>query len=283
MRPSDRSGTKRLYSVVALVVSIAACANFRQHAEAGSVPETRPGVPAGYLTAQALPDSLVLLPTPPLPGSAALALDQEISGADLALRNTPRWNLAAEDAVLAFPAAADTYSCSLGVRITAQDTPHLYMLMRRAMVDASASTKRAKEHYLRARPFAVNGQPSCTPKDEPDLRKNGAYPSGHAAIGWAWALILAEIAPEQADAILARGEAIAQSRVICNVHWDSDVIEGRFMGAATVAVLHSNPAFVADLQSAKAELAAARAKGLKPTRDCKAEAAELAQQPLPPP
>jgi acid phosphatase (class A) len=157
------------------------------------------------------------------------------------------------------------------------------MLMRRAMVDASASTKLAKEHYMRARPFAVNGQPSCTPKDEPDLRKNGAYPSGHAAIGWAWALILAEMAPEQADAILARGEAIAQSRVICNVHWDSDVIEGRFMGAATVAVLHSNPAFVADLKSAKAELAAARAKGLKPTRDCKAEAAELAQQPLPPP
>jgi acid phosphatase (class A) len=264
-------------------VAIVACTNFGQHAAAGSVPEIRPGVPAGYLQTQALPDSLVLLPTPPPPGSTALALDQEISGADLALRNTPRWNLAAQDAVLAFPAAADTYSCSLGVRITAQDTPHLYMLMRRAMVDASASTKRAKEHNMRARPFAVNGQPSCTPKDEPDLRKNGAYPSGHAAIGWAWALILAEIAPEQADAILARGEAIAQSRVICNVHWDSDVIEGRFMGAATVAVLHSNPAFVADLQSAKAELAAARAKGLKPTRDCKAEAAELAQQPLPPP
>jgi acid phosphatase (class A) len=283
MRRSDRSGTTRIYLVVAHVVTIAACVNFGQHAEAGSVPEIRPGVPAGYLTTQALPDSLVLLPTPPPPGSAALALDQEISRADLALRSTPRWNLDAEDAVLAFPAAADTYSCSLGVRITALDTPHLYMLMRRAKVDASASTKRAKEHYMRARPFAVNGQPSCTPKDEPDLRKNGTYPSGHAAIGWAWALILAEIAPEQADAILARGEAIAQSRVICNVHWDSDVIEGRFMGAATVAVLHSNPAFVADLQSANAKLAAARAKGLKPTRDCKAEAAELAQQPLPPP
>src|SRR5208282_1380091 len=126
-------------------------------------------------------------------------------------------------------------------------------------------------------------EPTCTPLEEDSLRKNGSYPSGHAGIGWAWALMLSEIAPEQADAILARGQAFAQSRVICNVHWDSDVIEGRFMGAATVAVLHSNPAFLADLESAKAELAAARAKGLKPTRDCKAETADLAEQSPPPP
>jgi acid phosphatase (class A) len=268
---------------VALVVAIWACANFGQLVEAASIPELRPGIPAGYLMAQAVPDSLALLPTPPAPGSVALALDQEISRTSLALRGTPRWNLAAEDAVLAFPAAADTFSCSLGVRITAQDMPHLYMLLRRAMVDAAASTRRAKDHYMRVRPFAVNGQPICTPNDEAALRKNGAWPSGHAAIGWAWALILSELAPEQADAILARGEAFAESRVICNVHWDSDVIEGRFMGAATVAVLHSNAAFLADLQAAKAELAAARAKGLKPTRDCKTEATELAQQPPPPP
>jgi acid phosphatase (class A) len=67
--------------------------------------------------------------------------------------------------------------------------------------------------------------------------------------------------------------------VICNVHWQSDVIEGRFMGAATVACLHADPVFRADLESAKTEFAAARAKGLKPTRDCKAEADALAQYP----
>jgi acid phosphatase (class A) len=285
MRTCDRCGATRLYSVVAFVVAIAACANFGQHAEAGSgpVPEIHPGIPAGYLTARAVPNGVAMLPAKPEPGSAALALDQEISRESLAMRGTPRWNLAIVDADLTFPAAAETFSCSLGVRITAQDTPHLYMLLRRSMVDAGASTRKAKEEYKRARPFVENGQPLCTPKDEQALRKNFSYPSGHAAIGSAWALILSEIAPEQADAILARGWAFTQSRVICNVHWDSDVIEGRFMGAATVAVLHSNLDFLADLQSAKAELAAARAKGLKPTRDCRLEAAELAQQPPPPP
>jgi acid phosphatase (class A) len=38
------------------------------------------------------------------------------------------------------------------------------------------------------------------------------------------------------------------------------VIEGRFLGAATVARLHDEPEFVADLEAAKAELAAALAE-----------------------
>ena len=84
------------------------------------------------------------------------------------------------------------------------------------------------------------------------LKDNGSYPSGHAAVGWAWALILSEIAPARNDAILARGRAFGQSRVICNVHWQSDVIEGRFIGAAVVARLHADPEFRTELKSAKA-------------------------------
>ena len=49
------------------------------------------------------------------------------------------------------------------------------------------------------------------------------------------------------------------------------------MGAAAVARLHADPAFRAELEAAKAELAAVRAKGLKPTRDCQAEADVLAR------
>ena len=123
----------------------------------------------------------------------------------------------------------------------------------------------------------MNKEPTCTPEDEKVLKTNGSYPSGHAALGWAWALILTEISPDQTDAILARGRAFGESRVVCNVHWESDVIEGRFMGAGTVARLHADPAFRADLEAAKTELAAVRAKGLKPLLDCAAEAAAMAR------
>jgi acid phosphatase (class A) len=125
----------------------------------------------------------------------------------------------------------------------------------------------------------VNKAPACTPEKETRLRDDGSYPSGHTAIGWAWALILSEIAPDQMDAILARGRAYGQSRVVCNVHWESDVIEGRTIGAAAVARLHNDSTFLADLAAAKVELAAVRAKGSVPARDCPSEAAELALDP----
>ena len=266
---------RRIVLVLACVAFIAGCGIFTMTSKPDAVPEIRPGHVGGYLSPQALPNSLALLPPPPAAGSAALALDKEVSRKSLALRGTPRWELAAADADLKFPQAAGTFSCALNAPITEQDTPRLYLLMRRVMINAALSTARAKSKYKRPRPFVVNKEPTCSPDEEKHLRTSGSYPSGHTAIGWAWALVLCEIAPEQTEAIIARGRAFGQSRVICNVHWQSDVIEGRFMGATVIARLHADPQFRADVEAARAELAAVRAKGLKPTRDCTAEAEAL--------
>ncbi len=48
------------------------------------------------------------------------------------------------------------------------------------------------------------------------------------------------------------------------------------MGSATVAKLHDNSAFRADLEAARAEITTARAAGHTPTRDCSVEASQLA-------
>ena len=265
----------RILLVLLCVAIIAGCASSETHSKPAAVPEIHPGILAGYLPSEALPNSLALLPPPPAEGSVAFELDKEISRESFALRSTPRWELAIEDANLKFPEAAGTFSCAMGIPISEQDTPHLYMLLRRSGTDAGFSPYTAKKHYQRKRPFMVNGEPSCTPEDEGHLRKDGSYPSGHTAIGWAWALILTEIAPDRADEILARGRAFGESRNVCNVHWRSDVVEGRFMGAATVARLHADTAFRDDVEASKAEFAAVRATGLKPTRDCRAEADAL--------
>ena len=247
--------------------------------EAPPVPEVRPGVLMGYLPREAVPDSAALLPSPPAVGSAAAALDQDVARAALALRDTNRWRLAAMDANLSFPEAAGAFSCALGAPVTEQDTPRLYQMLRRVMTDAGFATFSAKDKYRHARPFMLDGQPTCTPDKEQALRAQGSYPSGHTSIGWAWALVLAEASPGESSAILARGRTFGESRLVCNVHWESDVIEGRFIGAATVARLHAEPDFLADLAAAKAELAAARAKHLRPQRDCKFEAEALTQTP----
>lgn len=242
--------------------------------------EVSPGFLAGYLPKGATPDSLRILPPAPAPGSATQARDDAAADAAKALANTPRWTLAAQDAELKFPAAAETFSCAVGAKIDAQSTPRLYILLRRTLADAGLSTYPTKTKYRRPRPFMVRGGPICTPAEADHLRADGSYPSGHSAIGWAWALILAEAAPDRQDAILARGRAFTQSRMICNVHWRSDTEEGAVMGAAVVARLHDEPAFRDDLEAAKAEIAKARADGLRPSRDCQAEAAALAAAPL---
>lgn len=273
----SRSAPFALFAVLVYAALVTGCAGSGRPSQPAAVPGIGPGIPSGYLPPTALPNSLALIPSPPAAGSAASATDEEISRKGLASRNTPRWAQAAEDADLTFPQAAGTFSCAVNAPITEQETPHLYVLLRRTLIDAGRSTAAAKDYYRRPRPFMVNGEPTCTPQEEEFLRTNGSYPSGHSAAGWAWALILTEIAPDRADAILARGRAFGESRVICNVHWGSDVVEGRFMGAGTVARLHGDAQFRADLEAAKTELAAVRAEGLKPQRDCAAEAAALAK------
>ena len=264
-----------------LAALVAGCASTQASAPASRtaetpVPEIRPGILAGYLPQGGAPSSLSLIPAPPAPGSAAQARDDAAATAATGLRGGPRWDLATLDAELKFPAAAEVFSCALGVKVAPETTPRLYTLLRRTLVDAGLSTYPTKNKYRRPRPFTVNNAPICTPAEEQMLRADGSYPSGHSAIGWAWALILAEAAPDRADAVLARGRSFSQSRIVCNVHWTSDTEEGRMMGAATVARLHDDPNFRADLEAAKAEITAARAAGHAPTRDCTLEASQLA-------
>ncbi len=256
--------------LIAAVLMVACSAEVKGQSPDKEKKEHRRGL-VGYLHHTAIPNSEVVIPPPPAQGSTAFAVDQEISRRSLALRGTPRWQMAVRDAALSFPEAAATFACALGVVINENDTPHLITLLQRVMKDAGFSTLRGKNRYKRQRPFLVNGEPTCTPMKEDHLKNSGAYPSGHAAAGWAWALVLCELAPDRADEILVRGRAFGQSRVICNVHWQSDVEQGRMMGAATVARLHADPGFQADLAAARAELDALRRKGAEPDDNCDAE------------
>jgi acid phosphatase (class A) len=246
------------------------------------VPEIMPGVLQGYLPNEDQLDSQAFVLPAPTEDSARQMLDTAWSEKMLPLRGSARWNLAIRDADLGFPAAARTFSCALGIPVTETDTPALYRLLRRTLADLGLATYSAKNAYQRERPFMVNGAPVCTPDEEDKLRKDGSYPSGHTAVGWGWALILSELAPDRAEAILARGRAFGESRNVCNVHWYSDVVAGRVVGSAAVARLQANGAFLAAKEAAHADIERARRGGLTPQHDCAAEAAALATGDLEP-
>jgi len=232
-------------------------------------------LPPGYLK-DAAPDSLAISPPPPEPGSIWAELDETLAKQAVALRGSARFEQAARDAQMQFPESAGHFACAVGIPINEEHTPTLYRMLRRTQVDAGHyAVHHAKDHYKRARPFMVSGEPTCTPDHEPGLRLNGSYPSGHTAIGWTWALMLAEIAPDHATEILNRGRSYGHSRVVCNVHWYSDVVQGQALAASLMAGLNGNAEFAADLAKAREEVAAARALDLPLPHDCAAEAAAL--------
>jgi len=268
-------------SLIASVLFVAACAT-----GPGAAPAQQAEVSADVRAAMAvrfdfdrpylggpLPGGERLIHPMPEAGSLRLAEDEEANRRALSLRESPRWLLAARDANLGKGWYGNAFSCAAGHRIDEVATPAIAHLVRRAASDFGSSTSAVKKLFMRQRPFMVNGQASCTPDDEVYLRDNGSYPSGHSAVGYGTSLVLASLFPEQGAALVARGRAYGNSRWVCNVHWLSDVEEGRTFAAATFARLQSSPEYQEDYAAAKAEAAA-----LADTPDaasCAAEAATL--------
>ena len=68
--------------------------------------------------------------------------------------------------------------------------------------------------------------------------------------------------------MIRRGIDFGDSRQVCNVHWPSDVEQGRVLAAAVFARLQAEPEFRSDLETARKEVAAARASGVAAPATC---------------
>ncbi|MDR3510538.1 MAG: phosphatase PAP2 family protein [Caulobacteraceae bacterium] len=219
----------------------------------GAARAAEPAEPPGYLAPAERPDAARLLGPPPAPGTGAYAGDAATYRYTRALKGGPRWTLAVHDADFGAGPMMGAFSCALGVALTPRDAPALDRLLSRLAVDTEDDERPAKAAYHRPRPFLADGGPICVaPEDW--LKKSASYPSGHATYSWAAGLVMAEIAPSRAGEIMARARSYGDSRVVCGVHYETDVQAGRAVGAAVFAALQANPAFKADLEAARAEL-----------------------------
>jgi acid phosphatase (class A) len=241
----------KIPTAVALAVLVAATA--------GSAAQRQ----TGYLAADKVPDATPLIGPPPTKGSGSLQGDVATYEATRALEGTPRWTLAKRDAEFGAKAFLDDVSCGLGVTLTPQNAPTLFRLLDKATVDSDAADHAAKDIYRRDRPFIDHPGDICVPREN-WLVKSYSYPSGHSTFGWTAGLILAELAPDRGAAVLGRARAYGESRVVCGVHYQSDVQAGRVVASAVFAALENDPGFKADLAKARSELAALRAGGHAP-------------------
>lgn len=248
---------------MAMAAGLAACAATTT-AEAPPVDESLvaplnpiPTTLIGYLQPGDL-DGASLLGPPPAPDSLTGRADRARYEETRALEGSPRWKQAQTENDLWGGGALKQYACRLGVSIDEKQTPTALRVLHRVELDVRTVGKPAKDHYNRPRPMVGDEKPICIPRED-WMKTNASYPSGHAMTGWAWALILAELAPQKADAMLAVGKQVGESRIICGVHYASDIEAGRTLAGAMVARLHADPQFQADMKKASTEIARAKA------------------------
>lgn len=209
-----------------------------------------------------VPNSLTILPGPPDGGSILFLYDQARYNWGKLQRKTARGEQAAQDARVTGDGLPKAYSEAFGVEINEENAPEILKLIVGMREDAGdLGTREAKRYYDRVRPFIFYEEDTCNPEQQAELSSNGSYPSGHSSLGWATALVLAEINPERQNEILKRGYEMGESRVICGYHFQSDVDAGRVTGATTVARLHADPGFNKQLAKAKAEFKRLKKEG----------------------
>jgi len=207
----------------------------------------------GYLAPGAVDPAIV--PAPPAIDSAQDKVDVAWLKGSIARADAERWQKAVDDDASVY----DRFSEALGVTIDRQTVPRLVRLLNRVSEDALAASTEAKKRFSRPRPFQrfaltrVCGQ-AKPPKPEGAPTKGTSYPSGHAVVSWAAALIMMEAAPANATPIVTRAVSYGESRVVCGVHFPSDVEAGRILGAAVVDKLFTVPEFRRDLICAKREV-----------------------------
>jgi acid phosphatase (class A) len=237
--------------------------------------ETHPAE-LGYLSPTELPDSSKLLLPPPQLGSAASARDLQAREAALKLKGTSRYTLAADDANRAQPNTVAAFDCAFGASIDPKTLPTLYGLLGRVRLDVRAAAYAAKSRYKRPRPYVQYKATVCYPEDEKLTRADGSYPSARGAVGWAYALVLAELNPARSSQIMKRGDEFGQSRVVCDEEWLSDVDAGRTLAAAVIKQMQSKHAFQRDMQASRKEMDTLFARGAQSPANCPAEAKALA-------
>jgi acid phosphatase (class A) len=232
--------------LLATCVAAAPLAVFAQEAPAAKPAAAR----AKFLTAADYPPDQ-LLPAPPKDGSPkALAELAEVRAFDH--NRTPSELAQARHDDQTENATAFAEAMGPGFDLT--KLPATAKLMADVQVEEKAAAKAAKDHFLRNRPWVIDtALQSCSKEDAPQ----SSYPSGHSTMGFSMAVILARLEPAKAPAIMARAAEYADNRLVCGMHYRSDVVAGQALGTAVALKLLDLPAFRMEMDAAAQELAKA--------------------------
>ena len=192
-------------------------------------------------------DMTELIPPPPPPDSEAWK--QDLAGV-LEMqesRNELQVGRAIADNVLSIYRFADV----LGAKFNRANLPVMDAVLEKAQADARAILIAAKNALQRPRPAAASKEVLAlggTP------RLPTAYPSGGVVFTTVTTIMLSKMIPEERFALSERNREYAVNRVVLGQHFPRDIRAGEIAGTVIAYALMQTPAFMQDLQAARAEL-----------------------------
>jgi acid phosphatase (class A) len=209
---------------------------------------------SGYLAGREVDFRAILGPPPAVDSRWDNADEQTVQ----AFQNVDeaRFEMAKLDEQQLYPRFAQAF----GRPIDQKTSPALVALLDRALLDVDTTASAAKDHFHRPRPYqrmqltrVCNRNDAPAPEERP--MHGASYPSGHSTRGWTVAMILAQVAPDRTDALMKRAEEYEESRLVCGMHFPTDVEAGQVVAAAVIAHLDASKEFQSDLARAHHEYA----------------------------
>lgn len=189
------------------------------------------------------------LPSPPADGSAEQAAELA------ALHEIENKRSEADVAQARFDADNENFAPfinALGPNLKPESLPLTAALVARVINDESPNIGPAKAAFHRVHPY--DADPTLKPVCHTKNKKDDSYPSGHATVGYLAALMLSELAPERRDALLERAAGYARSRLICGVHYPSDIKASESAAYAIHALMTANAQYNQEAAAARLEL-----------------------------
>jgi acid phosphatase (class A) len=193
-------------------------------------------VSLNYLTTDAV-DPKAILPGPPDAVATRAELDEML---DIQSKRTEA------DCVRARVEVKNSVGTFFGPpygSLTAAEAAALEPLFVKVRGDMNTFVQSTKKIWDRARPWIE--EPKLTPCVL--LEHTGAYPSGHSAGSHIFALLLGQLNPKRAAAVMADADRVAADRVLSGLHHPSDTDAGKKLADAVWQAMQKQPSFQSDL------------------------------------
>lgn len=191
-------------------------------------------------------DLVTLLPPPPVVGSTqAEAEIAEIIQLQKTESPEEKASAVADNRLSVFQLAAGV----LGPKFSAENLPLTARFFERLGKEGGSPVGAAKSFWGKPRPFLVSKE--IKPCAE---ASGGSYPSGHTTFSYLSAVILADMVPEKKKEIFDRAAQYARHRMVCGVHYRSDVEAGRTAGTVLAAFAMQSPSFRGEYETVRQEV-----------------------------